>query len=355
VLIDADTHVDECVETWSYFPKSQSDFRPSEMSYIDGQEPPFLKDRPTNGWFIDGQVYPRRIRSDEMTGTTIGTRELYDIPERLKHMDRLNIDVQVVYPTALLNEVTRRPEVEVPICESYNRWLADRTADSNGRIRWVATLPLRSIPDALREMRRAKDSGAVAIFKRAFECDERRAGDAYFFPVYQLAEELDLPICIHVGRPYTGNMGEWSPTQHGIHISGFTQDAFLSLLMAKVPSRFPGLRFGFIEAGAGWLPYVLWIAMGAANTNKSSGQSRVNYEQVLAESHFFTTCELSEDLPSIINAVGDGSLCVGTDYVHNDPHFDLSIFSELFAREDVSKLSAERIAGTNAQQLYGIT
>ena len=38
------------------------------------------------------------------------------------------------------------------------------------------------------------------------------------------------------------------------------QDAFLSLLTDEVDIKFPRLRFGFIEAAAGWLPYLLWLA-----------------------------------------------------------------------------------------------
>jgi predicted TIM-barrel fold metal-dependent hydrolase len=326
------------------------------MVYRTGAEPSFLKSQPTTGWFIDGQIYPRRIRDDQATGTTTGTRELSDVAARLRHMDQLNVDVQVIYPTLLLHEFTRRPEVETALCESYNRWMADRTSHSNGRLRWVAVLPLRSMPEALVEMRRVKQAGATGVFKRTFECDERRAGDPYFHPVYRLAEELDLPICFHVSRPYTGNMGEWAPTQHGIHISGFMQDALLSILASGVPQLFPKLRFGFIEAGAGWVSYMLWTARRAAESNnRPTSWSRMSDREILAESRFFVTCEMSENLTAIIHDLGDDPLCIGTDYTHHDPHFDLSAFDELFARHDLGRSTVDKIAGTNAQALYGTT
>jgi len=152
------------------------------------------------------------------------------------------------------------------------------------------------------------------------------------------------------GHEASLNMGEWSPTQHGIHISAFSQDAFLSLLANGVPTKFPRLRFGFIEAGAGWVRYMLWIAMYGGGPN----DVRPEYEDVLTSSRFFITCELSEDIPALIRELGDNCLCVGTDYVHNDPHFDLSAFAALAARTDISQESATKLAAINAQRLYGL-
>ena len=42
-----------------------------------------------------------------------------NIPARLKHMDELGIDIQVLYPTIFIEHVAnRRPEVEIAICKS---------------------------------------------------------------------------------------------------------------------------------------------------------------------------------------------------------------------------------------------
>ena len=52
-------------------------------------------------------------------------REGENVAVRLKHMDELGIDIQVLWPTLFLERVADRPEVEVAVCRSYNRWLAD--------------------------------------------------------------------------------------------------------------------------------------------------------------------------------------------------------------------------------------
>ena len=53
------------------------------------------------------------------------TREMENVPARLKHMDELGIDVQVLYPTIFIEQITDKPEWEIAISKGYNRWLAD--------------------------------------------------------------------------------------------------------------------------------------------------------------------------------------------------------------------------------------
>lgn len=359
MFIDVDAHVDECQETWSYFPKSVADLRPAEMIFPPGGQPGYLRDQQTHGWFIDGLIYHRNKRNDQITGTTVDARELYDPTARVADLDRLGIKTQVLYPTLLLYEITRRPELDVAICESYNRWIGDRCADSGGRLRWVATLPYRSVPAALSEMRRAKKAGAVGIFKRGFECDERRANDAYFNPIYELAQELDLPVCLHSSRPYVGLSNGLTRTQLGLFGPAFIQDAFLALLMANTSARFPDLRFGFVEAGAGWVPYMLWLSHFDPHlvTDRPGSEefvsSRDRFERLLDDRRIFVTCEASENLPVLIDQVGDSAFCVGSDYGHADRAAVLGAHKQVVDRDDLERSSVEKITTGNGARLYG--
>jgi hypothetical protein len=65
--------------------------------------------------------------------TTMATRDLADISARLKHMDELGIEVQVLYPSIFLDQCTERPDTDVALCGAYNRWLADVWKQSEGR------------------------------------------------------------------------------------------------------------------------------------------------------------------------------------------------------------------------------
>ena len=120
--IDADAHVIECEQTWSYIDNEK--LRPYLISPGGG--------RPQN-WLVDGRVFPPRRQSRQ--GLPLDICEMRDIKGRLKHMDELEIDVQVLYPSLFLRPLTVKAEVENAICRSYNQWLIDICKKGEGRLR----------------------------------------------------------------------------------------------------------------------------------------------------------------------------------------------------------------------------
>ena len=127
--IDADAHVIESDETWRYIPNEK--LRPFLISPGAG--------RPQN-WLIDGRVFNRGVNFDR--NLPVDICEMRDIKSRLKHMDQLDIDVQVLYPSLFLRPLTARAEVENAICRSYNQWLIDVCARGEGRLKWIAVVPV---------------------------------------------------------------------------------------------------------------------------------------------------------------------------------------------------------------------
>ncbi len=354
MYIDADTHVDECDETWAYIPKSYEDMVPRTIAFEDEQIPSWLSGGRSSGsgyyrcWLIDGQLYPRRVRDDERTRTTRETRELVDVSARLSDMDRLGVETQVIFPTLFLSEVTRRAELEVALYRSYNRWIAERCADGGGRLRWVAMIPFSSVPDALRELEFAKDHGACGLFKRGVEGGGRAAGDPYFDRVYAAASELDLAICIHQARAWTAAQGPYSQRPVGVVESFRVVAAFSSLLEDKVAERFPDLRFGFIESSAAWLSFVL----GLAGWNVRRDQER---SRSIGDINCYVTCEVYEDIPYLIDiAGGDDNFVVGSDYSHGDRASVIDAHRLIAERADVGDKSARKITSENARALYSL-
>ena len=101
-VIDADAHVDETEDTWSYIDEAHKRYTPVTVM----QDPASAGGTQPQGynryWCVDGRFLVRRVRDDKRTETTVETRELLDVPARLRHMDELGIDVQVCYPTTFL-------------------------------------------------------------------------------------------------------------------------------------------------------------------------------------------------------------------------------------------------------------
>lgn len=353
MFIDADTHVDENESTFSYIPSSLDHLRPRTIEFTEKEMPPWLSSNRSSGsalyrcWFIDGNMFPRRIRSDERTRTVLETRELYDVSARVRHMDSLGVETQVIYPTLLLREVSERADVMVALHRSYNRWLADRCADSGGRLRWVALVPYRSMPEALSEIKFAKENGAVGILKLGIEAGGLVASDPYFFPAYQLASELELSVCIHQGTGFTGIVSFLRPFPDSESDTFPVISAFSFLIGSDVPKRFPGLKIGFIESGAAWLPHVLGRAGWTWDAEPAQRDRR------LADFDFFVTCENYEDLPYILNVVGgDDNIFVGSDYSHGDRSSVLDVHRLIGERNDIDEKTIMKITSENARRFY---
>jgi len=130
-VIDADAHVIETERTWDYMKGPESKFRPVTVTPHND---------PRQFWLIDGNIFSRV--SNVNREIPMASREMLDIEARLRHLDELGLDIQVLYPSLFLVPLTRRPEVELALCNSYNRWLVDICSKGENRLRWVAVLPL---------------------------------------------------------------------------------------------------------------------------------------------------------------------------------------------------------------------
>jgi predicted TIM-barrel fold metal-dependent hydrolase len=339
-VIDADAHVVETDRTWQYVEEAERPYAP----ILVGQG-----GDPAKGyWLIDGKVKARNGNVSDLFPAE--SRELINVPARLRHMDIMGIDIQVLFPS-MLQAYTDRPEVELAFCKSYNRWLADVCGESDGRLRWAAILPLMSMDQALPELRFARDHGACGVFIRTIEAGDRQIIDPYFFPMYEEAMKLDLPVCVHAsfGSVTFGNlfyMGKNAGAFPKFQLTVVA--AFHELVFNEVPKQFPSLRFGFVETGAQWLPYVLMHLL------RRPGFTDITGPQLMRDNRLYVACEVHEDLPYILQSSGEDSLIVGTDYSHADPHMELNAVRALRARKDVEPRIVEKILDDNARALYGI-
>lgn len=345
--VDADAHVDETDATWEYMTAEEKRFKPIS---IDPGGPMVPGDvRPHRFWLVDGKTDLRRWRSDESTGTTREKRELMDVPARVKHMDELGVAVQVLYPTYLLRLPTTDPDWQAAICRSYNRWIADRTRETNGRLRWVAVTPQDNIEEAIKELRYGKEHGACGFFKRAVESGGKTVDHPYFYPLYEEAERLDMPVCIH-----TGGSGGDSGVRPQIA-------CFTNLALKGVPQRCPNLRFGVIEAMASWVPYVIADMKAkkrfSGRLSKYAEQPMALQDDFLRDNRFFVTCQTSDDVPYLMKFGAEDSLMIGTDYSHDDQSGvmgALQFIEDLAAEGELTLEQARKVLVENPRAFYGL-
>jgi uncharacterized protein len=119
---------------------------------------------------------------------------------RLAHMDRVGIDVQVVSHGNGSPSALKHPEA-VDLCRRVNDDLAAQIAENPSRFRGFATLPLHDPAAAADELRRCVGEHGFVGALIAGGYDGLFLDATRFDPILTAAEAVDLPIYVHPGLP----------------------------------------------------------------------------------------------------------------------------------------------------------
>lgn len=337
--IDSDAHVIETESTWDFMTESEAQFRPQIVGAVNPGG------AATTYWLIDGRLHARTNVGKE---TPRGAREMSDIEKRLAHMDELGVDIQVLYPTLFLTPLSHRAEIQVAVYRSYNRWLAEIWKKAPDRLRWAAAVPLLSLEQSFAEMRFGKENGACGVFVCGLEVD-RRLSDAYFFPLYEEAVRLDLPICVHSGN------GSFAVHDFFAGDSGFCKfklavvGAFQTVIFDRIPERFPKLKFAFIEVGAQWVPYV-----ACDLKRRFRRRGRPMPENLLRDNRIYVACETTDDLGYIVSYAGEDNLVIGSDYGHADTSAEIEALRRVREEGKLGQAVVDKMLDDNPRALYGL-
>jgi uncharacterized protein len=344
--IDSDAHVLESSRTWDYMEQGDRAWRPQIVTASDAESGEIAY------WLVDGRLIPNSNVGKEVPEAS---REMRDVELRLRHMEELDISVQVIYPTIFIFPVTRRPEVELALCRSYNRWIANVCDKAPDRLRWVVVPPLLTMASALQELHFGKDNGACGVFMRGLE-GEKRLSNPYFFPLYEEASRLGLPICVHSSNN--------SITVHDYFLdeSGFAKfklavvGAFHSILFDGIPDRFPRLRIGFIEVSSQWVPYAIHDLRRRFQRPRIRANRSIKALEtdVLRANRIFVACQTDDDLPYVVRYAGEDNLLIGSDYGHNDTSTEIKALQNLRGSGALSPEVIQKILYDNARDFYGI-
>ena len=138
--------------------------------------------------------------------------------------------------------------------------------------------------------------------------------------------------------------------------------SFGEVVSSKMPKQFPKLRFGFIESGASWIPYVM-SQLGAKKRVTLRGQkSRLPHlfelePELFRKNRAFITIDPIDDIESILKFGTEDNLMIGTDYSHTDISANLSGLNEVRTWVDEGRISedqAHKILESNSQAFYGL-
>jgi predicted TIM-barrel fold metal-dependent hydrolase len=195
-----------------------------------------------------------------------------DPGERTKALDDLGFARQLVFTTFAGSQFLPSPDPDVKYggARALNRAMAEFCA-ADPRLVGVGVIPLDDPARALAEIDLAIEAGCGAMWIPAAPAGERSPGHPDLDPVWRRLSEAGVPFVLHVGaaspmlppayhknghpRPkdWLGG-GENLRAKDYVALSFAPQNFLSALALDGVFERFPALRGGVIELGAGWVP-----------------------------------------------------------------------------------------------------
>jgi predicted TIM-barrel fold metal-dependent hydrolase len=243
---------------------------------------------------------------------------------------------------------------------AYNDWELETWVRPHECFKGSIHLAPQDPEAAAREIHRhGEDPGMVQVLMAS--AARIPFGNRFYWPIYRAAVEHNLPVAIHVGAEGTGianpptSVGYPSSylefhTDHSQTMMGHC----VSLVAEGVFEEFPTLRFGFIEGGISWAPYV----MGRLDRIYPALKAEVPYLKKLPSEYildhcYFSTQPIEEpDNPRHLLQVfemlhAERTVIFATDY----PHWDFD--NPLVAFSFFPAALRRRIFVDNVVEFYG--
>jgi predicted TIM-barrel fold metal-dependent hydrolase len=158
-------------------------------------------------------------------------------------------------------QVFHSEDMAAAFCRATNDWIRDEWLSRDPRLRASIMIPAHNTELAVAEIeRRADDFRFVQVLMLV--SGETTLGRRQLWPIYRLAERLELPIGVHAGSAY-----RYAPTPIGwpsyyvedyIAQSAAFENQLQSMIAEGVFAKFPQLKVVAIESGLTWLSGYIW-------------------------------------------------------------------------------------------------
>ncbi|WP_454631895.1 amidohydrolase family protein [Bradyrhizobium cenepequi] len=222
---------------------------------------------------------------------------------RLRAMDAAGIDVQVLSHGAPAAQKLS-PDIAVEVTQRVNDRLAEACARHPDRFAAFAALPTPVPDQAARELERCikdlKFKGAMVHgLTNGLFIDDKR-----FWPIFEMAEKLDVPIYLHPSVPhpevtkhYYDDYARDFPTvirpAWGFTVE--TATAAIRLILSRALEKYPRLQIILGHLGE-TLPFLLWRIDQALSR---PGQQSLSFRKQFCE-HFHVTTSGNFSTPALI-------------------------------------------------------
>ncbi len=338
-IVDCDTHLTEPADLWTAnAPAGMKDKMP-HVRRIDGADQWYVGDKHFGS--IGGNVIAKdknkllgKLAYSNYDEIDPGS---YDVKSRLEAMDAMGVWAQICYQNGGVTQagslVALNDEpLAIAITQIFNDACADRMKASGGRINGMATLPYWDKDLTIKEMKRIVDLGVkgVVLPDRPERLSEGYIGtdgkiSPFWEEVFQICNDTGLPLNFHLNASLNAESCMWDnlgfdqrlPISALIHHIGCAA-TMANFMVSGILDRFPDLKIGLIESGAGWVPFWLEALEHQLNEFRTCENRGLKMRPTeYFKKHFWVTFWFEEYAPTkMLEAIGADKMLFETDYPH---------------------------------------
>jgi aminocarboxymuconate-semialdehyde decarboxylase len=277
--------------------------------------------------------------------------QLTDISERLRRMDAMGVDVQVISPSPNQYYYWADADLAKQIVATQNEHIASVCTAHSDRLRGLGNVALQhpklsieQLTDCVRKfgLRGVEISSAVNGLELA---------DPQFELFWSKAEELGCLVFIH---PLGTSLGERLNRHYLGNIIGQpieTTIALSHLIFGGVLDRYPGLRICAAHGG-GYLPSYIGRSDHGFHVRPEAARIKHKPSEYLKRIYFDSLVYTPEGLRHLVEQVGVTQVLLGTDYP-----FDMGAYAPrtyIAAVPGLTDYDRNLILGGNAARLLGL-
>ena len=272
----------------------------------------------------------------------------------LSFANQAGVEQAVIYPTAGLGiGAIQDGKVAAAMARGYNDWAFGRYTKFNDRLKVAALLPMQDPKAAADELRRVKAMGMPGACLPALQYS-KPLGAKEYWPVYEEAEKSGFFLGVHGTGLVRGAELLAAFKGKGVLNHPFCQMAeFTSMMLEGVFQQFPRLHVGFLEAGLGWMLYMLDRLDERADR---SPDLKKKPSQMLRECPIYVSGEPYEaTLPLALERIGSDHIFMATDFPHErDEAGTIDYVNQWRTMEALSDSDRKNILSDTARQAYGL-
>ena len=271
--------------------------------------------------------------------------------QRLKDLDAMGIDFQLVMPPPPQCYYTVPPDIAVAAARIVNDGIAEYVAGKPDRFAGLGSAPMPDGEEAAKELERCVKTLKLKGVQILTNVNGQELSDPAFAPFWRKAEELQALIVLHpLGFSEAKRLARFS-FNNTIGNPLDTTIALHYLIFDGVLERHPNLKILAVHGGGylGTYPGRIDHAWGArSDAHGTLPHAPTRY---LKKIYFDSVVFTPEQLAELVRLYGTDHVIMGTDYP-----FDMADYDPIghVASAGLDAAAVAAVAGGNAKRLLGL-